>query len=221
MNDKGYLIQNSVFSSAECDKLIETLSVVTLHRSRAGVRNLMSVQAIVEVATDTRLIALTRRLTGKSLRPYKATLFEKAGQANWLVSWHQDTALPLIKFNGRTEWGPWSRKAGIDYAHAPSWALERIIAIRIQLDASNADNGPLRVIEGSHRFGVLADEELEKVVAAGREYICETDKGGIIAMSPLTVHASSKSVSNDPRRVLHIEYTESLELVSGVRLAIA
>jgi ectoine hydroxylase-related dioxygenase (phytanoyl-CoA dioxygenase family) len=221
VNDKGYLIQNSVFLPAECDTLIEILSSVALHRSRAGVRNLMSVQAIGEVAIDSRLTGFTRQLTGKSLHPYKATLFEKAGNANWLVSWHQDTALPLIKFYERQEWGPWSRKAGIDYAHAPSWALERIVAIRIQLDESNADNGPLRVIEGSHRFGVLADEELENVVPAGCEVSCETDKGGIIAMSPLTVHASSKSVSGNPRRVLHIEYAETLELAPGIRLAVA
>ena len=221
MNEDGYLIEASVFSSKECEQLIETLNRVHSNRSRAGVRNLMAVSAVAEFASDSRLINFARLLTGRTLRPYKATLFEKAGNANWLVAWHQDTALPLIKFYGKDGWGPWSKKAGIDYAHAPAWALEKVLAIRIHLDASDFDNGPLRVIEGSHKFGVLSDERLERIGDFGREVVCEIDKGGLIAMSPLMVHASSKSVSDKPRRVLHMEYTESLELASGIRLAIA
>src|SRR5688500_17082912 len=127
MTELGYLIENAIFSPAECDKLIETLSAVAAHRSRAGIRNLMGVSIVKKVASDRRLIEFARRITGKKLTPYKATMFEKAGTANWLVSWHQDTVLPLIRFQGNHDWGPWSRKAGIDYAHAPAWALEKVL----------------------------------------------------------------------------------------------
>ena len=40
-------------------------------------------------------------------------------------------------------------------------------------------------------------------------------------MSPLLIHASSKSINDSARRVLHVEYAASLDLVHGVRLAIA
>jgi hypothetical protein len=40
-------------------------------------------------------------------------------------------------------------------------------------------------------------------------------------MRPLTVHASSKSSDDRPRRVLHIEYAASVNLASGVELAVA
>jgi hypothetical protein len=221
MNEDGYLIEDSVFSSEECEQLIETLDKVSANRSRAGVRNLMSCQEVVNVASESRLIDFAFRVSGRKLRPYKATLFEKAGNANWLVSWHQDTALPLIRFESKDGWGPWSRKAGIDYAHAPAWALSKILAVRIQLDASDSTNGPLRIIEGSHRFGVLSEAEISRVVQSSKEVVCESDQGGLIAMSPLILHASSKSTANRPRRVLHIEYAESLELAQDVRLAIA
>jgi hypothetical protein len=46
-------------------------------------------------------------------------------------------------------------------------------------------------------------------------------KGGILAMRPLIVHASSKSHSTAPRRVLHVEYAISFAIADGLELAIA
>jgi len=39
-------------------------------------------------------------------------------------------------------------------------------------------------------------------------------------MRPLLIHASSKARSTAARRVLHIEYVDSLELGADIRLAI-
>ena len=40
-------------------------------------------------------------------------------------------------------------------------------------------------------------------------------------MRPLTIHASSKSIDDRPRRVLHIEYAATVHLGPGVELAVA
>jgi hypothetical protein len=40
-------------------------------------------------------------------------------------------------------------------------------------------------------------------------------------MRPLIVHASSKSLHDAPRRVLHIEYAASLKIDHGLDLAAA
>jgi len=40
-------------------------------------------------------------------------------------------------------------------------------------------------------------------------------------MRPLLIHSSPRAISSDPRRVLHIEYADSLELAPGIRLAMA
>ena len=66
----------------------------------------------------------------------------------------------------------------------------------------------------------LDDNEFEKVKGSAPEVECCVGRGGVIAMSPLLLHASSKSENDAPRRVLHIEYADSLDL-DGVRLAIA
>jgi len=39
-------------------------------------------------------------------------------------------------------------------------------------------------------------------------------------MRPLIVHASSKARDDRPRRVLHIEYTETTRLHGGVAVAV-
>lgn len=153
--------------------------------------------------------------------PFKATLFHKTGEKNWLIAWHQDAALPLSDHFDDQGWGPWSWKAGVRYARAPAWALERVVALRVQLDDSDAGNGPLRVVPGSHRFGVLSDAEVLSHAANSDSVDCCCEAGGVILMSPLVIHASSKSTNDQPRRVLHIEYADSLDLAPGIRLALA
>ena len=48
------------------------------------------------------------------------------------------------------------REIGSDLRPRASEALERVIALRIHLDDSTADNGPLRVLPGTHRWACLA-----------------------------------------------------------------
>ena len=109
-------------------------------------------------------------------------------------------------------------KNGIHYAHAPAWALSRVVALRVHLDVSSADNGPLRVIPGSHCCGVLSDQEAHDYVETHSAIDCMVTKGGVLAMSPLLIHSSSKARVADPRRVLHIEYADSLDLALISRL---
>jgi hypothetical protein len=88
------------------------------------------------------------------------------------AAWHQDTALPLRGKTERAGWGPWSTKAGILYAHAPASALERIMALRVLLDDSESDNGPLRALPGTHRLGVLSAAEVMELSASRQTTEC-------------------------------------------------
>lgn len=221
MKDAGFWIEEDVLTQRECDSLVESLSEGLAERGRAGARHLMKHPAAAEVASDSRLLRIARRALGEQAVPYRATLFEKSGRANWLVVWHQDTALPLASRFDSSEWGPWSEKAGVLYAHAPSWALSRVLALRIHLDASTAENGPLRVIPGSHAAGLLSDEQVFSIARRQECVDCQVSRGGVLAMRPLLIHSSSKARVDAPRRVLHIEYADSLTLGDGIRLAVA
>ena len=168
-----------------------------------------------------RSTGLAREVLGHHAFPFRATLFDKSQNANWLVVWHQDTSLPLRERHDHPAWGPWSVKDGVIYAHAPMTALSRVLALRVHLDDSLSENGPLRVLPGTHTRGVLGDEEIHECVEHVSPVECLVGKGGVVAMRPLILHASSKSRSDLPRRVLHIEYAESREIADGFELAIA
>ena len=115
----------------------------------------------------------------------------------------------------------WSQKDDIRYAHAPAWALSRVVALRVHLDTSMSENGPLRVVPGSHRIGVLTDAAVSDYVKTHDHKTCLIHRGGVLAMRPLLIHSSSKAQTDAPRRVLHIEYADTLDLLPGVRLAVA
>lgn len=219
--ENGYFVEDHVFEAEECRILAEELCECDSNIRRGGIRNLMSNQHVVRIANDQRLSALLLRLTSLEMTPYKATLFEKTGKANWLVAFHQDTALPVETFLAADGWGPRSTKRGITFAHAPTSALNRIVAIRIHLDDSTSINGPLRVIPGSHQRRLREDPEFGAALSSRRPVECLTNRGGVIAMSPLILHASSKILADKPRRVLHIEHTDSLDIAEGIRLAVA
>ncbi len=91
----GYRIDENVLSAEECEALVSILANDRVGKSRAGARQLMSVPDVARVARDPRLLDLARCELGSAPFPFRATLFEKSGQANWLVVWHQDRALPL------------------------------------------------------------------------------------------------------------------------------
>ena len=218
---QGFAIIPGILESKEVDALLDVFSRVNLPRSRAGVRHAMRLPAVAAVAHDARLMEIAREALGGETFPFRATLFDKSPTANWLVVWHQDTALPLQARRETPGWGPWSVKDGVIYAHAPESALGRVLALRIHLDDSTAENGPLRVLPGTHTQGVLTDEALHDLSTQIAAVDCVVPQGGVLAMRPLIVHASSKSQSDAPRRVLHIEYVVSPTIADGFTLAIA
>jgi len=217
----GYGIKSGIVSELEIRNLSGELGGAGLVRSRAGVRHLMSHPAVLRIAQTDNVFMVVKEILGDRAIPFRATLFDKSPGSNWLVMWHQDTALPLMDKTEAEGWGPWSVKDGVTYAHAPAKALEKVLAVRLHLDNSNSQNGPLRILPGTHKAGVLTDNEIHKLAENGGAVECPVPLSGAILMRPLVIHASSKSVSDDPRRVLHIEYATEKEILPGMMLAIA
>ena len=221
IGDAGFAILPALFSCEYLDQLLQKVDESAPRRSRAGIRHALSLSPVAAVAREPQMIELARQVLGSEAFPFRATLFDKSPAANWLVVWHQDTALPLrqrIELPGR---GPWSIKDGIAYAHAPAIALSQVLALRVSCDDSTLVNGPLRVLPGTHTLGVLSDDSLHKLSTQIRPVDCVVPKGGVVAMHPLVVHASSKSQTEMPRRVLHVEYAASESIVQPLKLAVA
>jgi hypothetical protein len=99
--------------------------------------------------------------------------------------------------------------------------LSQMLALRIHLDDSTASNGPLRILPGTHLMGVMDDDTVHDLATKITPVDCIASRGSVIAMRPLTVHASSKSQTEAPRRVLHIEYAASASIAEPLAFAVA
>jgi ectoine hydroxylase-related dioxygenase (phytanoyl-CoA dioxygenase family) len=217
--DQGFSIFDDILSPQECNSL--AAGIGTVSNGVAGIRNLMSRPAVSSLANQPRMLSLANQILGEQALPFRATLFDKHAGSNWHVLWHQDRALPMSNRIEADGWGPWSTKAGIAYALAPAWALEHVVALRVHLDEATDRNGPLRVIPGSHKAGVMLPAQISGTVDSGSAVTCLVGRGGVMAMRPLLLHSSSKASDHRKRRVLHIDYADRFDFGGGLQLFVA
>jgi ectoine hydroxylase-related dioxygenase (phytanoyl-CoA dioxygenase family) len=199
----GYALAELVLSQNACERLIDALPHVDA--GRGGLRNLIDDETVVRVIRDERFAAAIASAAEPGLVAVKATLFDKTPRANWRVAWHQDRAVAVREQRDVDGFGPWSVKRGVPHVEPPASVLERMVAVRIQLDDCGAGNGPLRVIRRSHRGGKLTDAQLAEAAATGPVAVLALPQGSLLLMRPLLVHASSPAETPAHRRVLHIE----------------
>jgi len=138
--------------------------------------------------------------------PVRGIYFDKRQETNWLVAWHQDLTLALKEQGEVPGFGPWSVKEGVPHVQPPMELLEQMLTARLHLDDTDASNGALRVLSGTHCLGRLSAEAIQSCRETHEEVFCEAKAGDVLLMRPLLLHASSRSSSSKRRRVLHIEF---------------
>jgi ectoine hydroxylase-related dioxygenase (phytanoyl-CoA dioxygenase family) len=217
--DQGFLTVPDVLQPAEVATL--RAEIAAMRGGRAGVRHVLTNPVIRRIAEDPRLVRLASDLLGAPVQLFKGTLFDKSPTTNWLVAWHQDLALPVRERVEAPGWGPWSTKGGRLYVLAPAGVLAGVVALRVHVDDSTSDNGPLRVLPNTHLLGRLSEVRIAELARERQVVDCVVAAGGVVALRPLTVHASSKLTSAMPRRVLHFEYAARVMLGDGIELAVA
>jgi len=101
-------------------------------------------------------------------------------------------------------YGAWSNKEGVVHVQPPVSVLEQMLAIRIHLDDCGPQNGPLRVVPGSHRHGRLDRAAIEDWQRRVSPLVCHVPSGGLIIMRPLLLHSSLAAEAAGRRRVIHL-----------------
>src|SRR5260221_14552741 len=122
----------------------------------------------------------------------------------WLVAPHQDLSIPVRAGVVHQSLGAWSEKEGELYVQPPVELLNTLLAVRIHVDDCRRENGPLRVVPGSHRHGKLRAATAVELRSDRGEEVCVAKSGDALLMRPLLLHASSKAQSPSRRRVLHV-----------------
>jgi hypothetical protein len=193
----GYAILPVVYTAGEVAALLACLEAApaaspNFRRSQGvfAIRNLLGEIPELWPLLDTpALRELLGKLFSSSCHLTKAIYFDKPAGSNWLVAWHQDLMQP------------------------PPAVLENTITIRLHLDDCDATNGALKVVPNSHLGGVVVPTDI--AAQTTMVTVCAVPAGGAMLMKPLLLHASNRSTSDRPRRVIHLEFS-AVELPAGL-----
>ena len=202
-DERGYARVPGVLSP---ERIAEILGRLPELGSAAGTRGLLHHPIGRELANDPAVRGLAEAALGRPAIPVRAILFDKSPAANWTLGMHQDTKIAVRERREVPGYDAWSQKEGTLHCRPPERILRGMVAVRLHLDRSHAENGPLRVSPGTHRLGIVPPGEIEATVAHHGDVALLAEVGDAILMAPLTLHGSGRSVSSDRRRVLHIEY---------------
>jgi ectoine hydroxylase-related dioxygenase (phytanoyl-CoA dioxygenase family) len=223
----GYVIIPDVLGPGEVSRLIDATHVGlmakaegVLHREGEvyGARDLIGrVPEVQLLARSPRVKEIIAAVLASGAFAVRGLFFDKTEAANWNLPWHQDVTVAVKDRRDVAGFGPWTLKVGIPHAHAPAELLARMVTIRIHLDACGPENGPMRVLRGSHEHGRLSPAEVNAWAARAPELgvDCLAPAGGAVLMRPLILHSSAAATAAGHRRVIHLEYA-SENLTGGL-----
>jgi hypothetical protein len=194
----GFTLVRGALSIERRDLLASATEALSL--TRPGSRCLLSYAWCRDLAAETR--ERLRELVPTSYAAIQCTHFEKSAENNWLVPVHQDLSVPVASRRSVPGWGPWSTKEDITFVQPPLALLERLVAVRLHLDACGIADGALFVVPGTHQQGVISPEAAAQL--REREQACLAEPGDALVFRPLLLHRSSKASGSSRRRVLHL-----------------
>ncbi len=207
LDQTGFVIIESVYAPREVDQLLALLQSGGV-AEKFGVREFLSdPPAIAEKVFTDRLRGVIAQISPNCSHSIKSIYFDKPPNANWVVNWHQDLTINLSSKRDTPGYKNWRVGPDRTIVQPDIGLLESIFTIRIHLDDCTAHNGALRIIEGSHRRGVIEMNEWVNN-KEGKEIVCEVQRGGVLIMKPLALHASKRAENNARRRVIHVEFTD-------------
>lgn len=222
---RGYTVLSNVFSEEPLAAMTHRLEGVFAERSglEASIRGdegaIYAARNVLELwpeaATIWRVPALMECLTavlGPGFGLVRVLFFDKPPRQTWALPWHKDLTIAVCdnRLPSR-HFGKPTRKAGVPHVEAPLDVLEAMLTARLHLDDATEENGPLKVVPGSHRSGKTL------ALDAAPPIRILANKGDVLLMRPLLAHCSGKShpATTRHRRILHLEFAARAELPDG------
>lgn len=208
LDENGFFTTGNIYSEVALKAIIQLIddsSLVSTTTPVYSIRYLLhEIPELIPILFNDPLKSLLKNLGGANYFLSKSIYFDKPASSNWFVSYHQDLSISVAEKHDAKGYKNWTIKRNQFGVQPPRKILESTIAIRIHLDDTDASNGALKVISGSHRAGVIRKENdpLDKK----QEVICDVSAGSCMLMKPLLFHASNRSSVGTRRRVIHLEF---------------
>jgi len=217
--DDGFVVISAVFSPNQVESMLAALTAAfasdaggsTLRAADGsiyGARNLLQLwPGVADAWKQPPLPEILHDTLGAGFGLVRVLYFDKPPDQSWALPWHTDSAIAVK--NNRLPTEHFSKptfKAGVAHVDAPDWLLENMLTLRLHLDDMTDENGPLKVLPGSHRGG----SDRGPITVLGQ-------RGDVLLMRPLLSHSSNKSQDGTTkhRRILHFEFSGTEELPDG------
>jgi hypothetical protein len=225
MDQDGFAIVPGVFSARDVKAVLDELTAALGRgdgepasiRSREGgvyaARNVLTLWPAVALAWQRApLPEILTSVLGAGYGLVRVLFFDKPPAQTWSLPWHKDLTIAVRDNHiDSRSFGKPTCKAGVPHVEAPQEVLEAMLTARIHLDEITEENGPMRVLPGSHRSG--------KTMAAteGQPRDITVKEGDVLLFRPLLAHSSAASLPGTlrHRRVLHLEFAASDKLPDG------
>ncbi|MBC3847840.1 phytanoyl-CoA dioxygenase family protein [Winogradskyella echinorum] len=211
----GYTKLDNLYSKGEINDItnyIEAFNIANNYIQTANqlfaIRQLLKViPGLKKALSNKNLIQLLNLHFESNYFLTKAIYFDKPPNSNWFVPYHQDLSISVTTKADIDGYSNWTTKKDVYGVQPPINILENTITIRIHLDDTTKDNGALKVVPKSHSNGVI--RKGSKYWNMDKQDICEINKGGVMLMKPLLLHASDRTINNQRRRVIHLEFNSN------------
>lgn len=221
----GHVVLPGVFTAAQVRQLLEGLESALAStaaddpaiRGTEGTvyaaRNVLRLWPDVAQAwKQPALLRTVMAVLGEEFGLVRGLYFDKPPGNSWALPWHKDLTIAVKEPRG--EGSQFTRptcKAGVPHVEAPVEVLQKMLTARIHLDEVTNENGPLRVVSGSHHTGKtlrLDDGAIRTILVAA---------GDVLLMRPLMAHCSNRSAADTlrHRRILHLEFAADQNLPEG------
>ncbi len=197
LEDKGRVWVRSALAQAD---LTHLRSLIAL-QGKPGERLAVNDALISPVTTIVRSIL-------PKVRPVRMVAFDKSDAHNWSLPWHQDRVIAVRERCDQAGYGCWSRKQGVWHCEPPIRVLERMVFVRVHLDPSTPDNGPLEIALGTHEFGRIESGQIDHRVRHAKTERCCAEAGDILIAKALILHRSAAARFGAARRALRIDYAD-------------
>lgn len=225
LEQEGFAVLPHLLSPAEAASAAQSLEAALGGSGQAalrsqegtvcGARNVLTVwPEAADIWKRSPLLELLGGVLGDGFGLVRVLYFDKPPGQTWALPWHKDMTVAVVE--NRLPSSRFSKptfKAGVPHAVAPEDLLQRMLTVRLHLDAVTEENGPLKVVPGSHHDG--------KHLVLGRvsPTAIFAEAGDALLMRPLLAHCSGRSHEGTSRhrRILHLEFAADVELPDGYR----
>lgn len=213
--NKGFTVIENVFTVDEIKLIINFIDEIDKNKQTfrktadlfAIRRFLKEIPEVKNLVFNYRCKLIIKEIFGDDYFVVKSIYFDKPEGSNWFVAWHQDLTISVDKKVHVSGYGPWTVKPGQFAVQPPVELAKNNFTMRIHLDDTDEENGALKVLCGTQndicRQGEL---DLQNTVTKS----CNIKSGGVMIMRPLLMHASNRTINNKRRRVVHIEFSNSV-----------